>query len=76
MRANIQQVPEQVLEFGKTGTVVVTLIINPTEARRIREEFRLDEILVNGSSPGLMAEILAAIEDGPEAIRLFNATND
>lgn len=76
MKANIQPIPESVLEFGKAGTVVVTLIINPTEARRIREDFCLDDIPAMGSSPSHMAEILAAIEDGPEAIRLFNAAND
>lgn len=77
MRAHITLIPESVLEFGKNDTVVVTLIMNSTEARRIRESFHLDAIPAHeNSAAASLDDILSAVEDGPGEIRKFNAVND
>lgn len=76
MKAHILKLPQGILEFGKDDTVVVTLTMNSTEARRIREELHLDNIHAQGVSLRQLDELLAAVEYGASEIRKFNAIND
>lgn len=68
MRAHITPTGD-FAEFGKTDTVVVTLIINGTEARRI-----LEDIGFAGTSEAScrLLEIMAAIENGGVEVGIYN----
>lgn len=69
MRAFILNTSE-FAEFGKTDTVVVTMTINSTEARRILEE--LPEVWKESAALTVLWSLLSAIENGPMAQRSFN----
>jgi hypothetical protein len=60
---------DQYTEFGKTDTVLLTLAINGTEARRILEDIGEHGLYV--ASRGL-TDALQAIEFGPVAITEYN----
>lgn len=57
-------------EFGKTDTVMLTLAINATEARRILEN--IGEIAWQTRSVQDLVVALQAIEFGPVAIAEYN----
>lgn len=61
---------DQYTEFGKTDTVMLTLAINATEARRILEN--IGEIAWQTRSVQDLVVALQAIEFGPVAIAEYN----
>jgi hypothetical protein len=64
---------DQYTEFGKTDTVILALVINGTEARRILEDCGLvSDRQQQSTSYQQLHEALAAVEFGPVAIAQYN----
>jgi hypothetical protein len=74
MRAHILTLPEGVLEFGKNDTVMVTLVINATEADRICNDLKTGDD--SSAASKALFELMNAIADGPNEVRRYNAVHD
>lgn len=74
MKAHILVIPESILEFGKNDTVVVTMVINSTEADRICNDLATGDD--SSAASKAMFGLMNAISNGPHEIRKFNAIND